>query len=552
MHTLMQKIRSSVIGANAVFESPFGQRPLVYADYTASGKSVAFIEDYIRHNVLPWYANTHTDTSFTGAQTTCLREQARDLVKQAVNASEQDKVIFCGAGATSAINKIIDIMGLRKCEENLNTEKHSLRPVVFIGPYEHHSNELPWRESIADVVTIPFDEQGQIDQDVLAQKLTQYKARPIKIGSFSAASNVTGILTKVKCITALLKQHGALSFWDYAAAGPYVPIDMNAIAPIDAVFLSPHKFVGGPGTCGVLVVKEALLNNSVPALVGGGTVSFVSPNKHRYVSDTERKEEGGTPAIVESIRTGLVFKLQQEVGTDAIMEHELAMVERVTAFFENVPEIELLGPKDVDKLSIFSFRIKHQGKDLHYGFVTALLNDLFGIQVRGGCSCAGPYAHILLNMDEKYSHEIETQIELGNMLLRPGWTRLNFNYFLSEDEVSYILRALKLVAEHGWRLLPFYAADLQKGLWRYAGKALTLKANLQDFSFADLHCTAPTVVRVNYEQLLTEAEQRLLNPPMLQKSESLSFCESLKALIWFSLPQDALDELKQEQHTRAS
>ena len=436
MNQLIEKIREAVIGSQQRFNTPFGEKPLVYADYTASGRGLAFIEDYIREQVLPWYANTHTETSFTGAQTTALREQARQQIRSAVNGSADDQVIFCGPGATAAINKIIDILNLRLPRDlsdryQLESQIPSAqRPVIFIGPYEHHCNELPWRESIADVVSIPLTDCGQIDTAELESQLQAHAERPLRIGSFSAASNVTGIKSNVEKVTQILKRYDALAFWDYAAAAPYVGIDMQGENPLDAVFISPHKFVGGPGTPGVLVVKKNVLGNSVPTVVGGGTVMYVTPEDHLYIEDHERREEGGTPAIIESIRAGLVFKLQQEVGTDEIERREQSFVERAIKRFNAVSNIEILGGDTAPRLSIMSLRFRHGHRDLHYGFVVSLLNDLFGIQVRGGCSCAGPYGHSLLGMDMNYSRDIETEIQNGAIVLRPGWVRLNFNYFI--------------------------------------------------------------------------------------------------------------------------
>ena len=265
MSTLVDHIRNSVIGDKLGIQTPFGIKPLVYADYTASGRSLGFIEDFIRDSVLPFYANTHTETSFTGAQTTALREQARQQIRCAVNGTEEDKVIFCGSGATAAINKLLDILNLRLPKDL--SQRHDIesiipcneRPVVFIGPYEHHSNELPWRESIADLITIPLSPSGQIDLDVHDAQIGAYAERPLLIGSFSAASNVTGIKSDVAGVTAVLKRHGALAFWDYAAAGPYVGIDMNGATPLDAVFISPHKYIGGPGTPGLLTLHPSYL-----------------------------------------------------------------------------------------------------------------------------------------------------------------------------------------------------------------------------------------------------------------------------------------------------
>lgn len=552
MEQLVQKIRESVIGAGKEINTPFGPRPLVYADYTASGRALTFVEDYIRDQVLPWYANTHTETSFTGAQTTAFREQARQEIRAAVNGTEQDQVIFCGPGATAAINKLIDILGLRMLRDL--DQKYQLdsripaseRPVVFIGPYEHHSNELPWRESIADVVSIPLTADGQLCLDSLREELSRYAERPLKIGSFSAASNVTGIKSDVDAVTGILKENGALAFWDYAAAAPYVGIDMNAEHPIDAVFISPHKFVGGPGTPGLLIAKRAILNNTVPAVVGGGTVMYVTPEDHRYIDDRERREEGGTPAVVESIRAGLVFKLQQEVGTGEIERREHDYVRRALDFFAACPNLEVLGDLEAPRLSIFSLRFKHGKRDLHYGFVVSLLNELFGIQVRGGCSCAGPYGHSLLGMDMDYSRAIEREIQAGAMVLRPGWVRLNFNYFISEQEFEFLLQAIALVAEHGWRLLPYYNFDVNSGVWRYQGESGKLPGGLRDMDFSSYQSPAgknPECCEPAYAETLEEARRVLSEENRAGTLFQLSLADSAEALRWFVLPQEVASGL---------
>jgi len=566
MNTLIETIRASVIGENHPIDTPFGKKPLVYADYTASGRALGFIEDYIREQVLPFYANTHTETSYTGAQTTALREQAREEIRRAVNAREEDQVIFCGSGATAAIHKLIDILNLR-LPADLN-ERYQLQqkipdselPVVFVGPYEHHSNELPWRESIATLVVIPLNDDGLLDLTALEAQLQAHSDRALKIGSFSAASNVTGLKTDVDAVAALLHRYGAISFWDYAAAAPYVGIDMqgnqnqDSDSSKDAVFISPHKFIGGPGTPGVLVVNQRILNNRVPAVPGGGTVLYVTPEEHRYIANAERREEGGTPAIVESIRAGLAFKLQQQVGTDEIERRESDFVQRAMARWSECENIEILGNLQAPRLSITSLRIKWQGKDLHYGFVASLLNDLFGIQVRGGCSCAGPYGHSLLGMDRDYSRALEAQLLEGHMVLRPGWVRLNFNYFIDEATFEYLVRAIELVAEHGWKLLPFYRFDQTNGVWRYQNVKVTPPVNLHNLDFSRLSnaqaqnrssasgAASNISTQTELQSQLVEAEEEIRKELRNGTQYVLELPEAAEKLRWFVLPQEIVHE----------
>ena len=493
---LLRRIRESVIGDDQVMVGPFGARRVTYADYTASGRALSFVEDLLRDEVLPRYANTHTESSGTGLQTTRLREDARRIIHDAVGGDGETCVIFCGSGSTGAVDKLIGILGIRV--PSALDDRYGLtqaiepdeRPVVFVGPFEHHSNELPWRESIADVVEIREDADGHVDLGMLEEELERHAARPLKIGSFSAASNVTGILSNTCAIADLLHRHGALSFWDFAAAAPYVDIEMyprcsrHPLAYKDAIFLSPHKLVGGPGTPGVLVVRRELLTNRVPDVVGGGTVAYVNPTEHRYLDDPEHREEGGTPAIVESIRAGLVFQLKQAVGVDVIREHEEDFWRRAVERWRKNPNLELLGNLESERLSIVSFVVRRPGgRYLHHNYVVALLNDLFGIQARGGCSCAGPYGHRLLGIDIERSHEFEREIARGCEGIKPGWTRVSFNYFISEAVFQYLVEAVGLVAREGWKLVPLYRFDPVSALWRHREGPVEPPLRLTDIGY---------------------------------------------------------------------
>lgn len=473
-------IRQNEVGRRASIQTPFGKRLLCYADLTATGRYLHFVEEWIRR-VSPFYANSHTSVSSTGRIMTQLREEARQVVRKSVHAAVDDVVLFVGSGATAAVNKLVGLLGLRipePLEKEFSLSRHiprDKRPVVFVGPYEHHSNELPWMESIADVVEIGLDRHGHIDVEDLEKKLVAYAHRPWKMGSFSAASNVTGVLSKVPEIARVLHRAGAYAFFDYAAAGPYVPIDMHPADPearIDALFLSTHKFIGGPQGSGVLVASPSLFRSSTPERPGGGTVDYVSGCNRQsvdYVKKLDEREEGGTPLLMSDFRAGVGFLVKEMVGPSQIFKHEVALAEHALTRLSRHPRVRLMGPLDIPRLAIISFNVE----GLHHDLVSALLDHLFGIQNRAGCSCAGPYGHRLLGIDSARSEKYRAQIAQGVLGLKPGWVRLSLPYYASQEDVEFMLRAVEFVADYGEVFVPAYRLGWLDGVWQHVERPMT-------------------------------------------------------------------------------
>ncbi|MCR4267159.1 aminotransferase class V-fold PLP-dependent enzyme [Nitratireductor sp. ZSWI3] len=462
-------LRAGLIGENAVIEGPCGARPLIYADYVASGRALAQVEDFIRDRVLPYYANSHTEASFCGAFSTRLREAARREIARIVGADAASSVIFAGSGATAGVNKLVRLLQVAE------TVAAGGRVVVFTGPYEHHSNILPWRESGAQIVSIPETECGGPDLAALGDALQANADATLKVGTFSAASNVTGILTDTDAVTRLLKAHGALALWDYAGGAPYLTVDMKAGTDCakDAVVFSPHKFPGGPGASGVLVLRNAIARTDRPTMPGGGSVTFVSPWAHDYSKSLAAREEAGTPNVIGDIRAALVLLIKEALGQAFIDERHRELRERALSVWTRNPHLELLGAPNAPRLPIFSFRIRGaDGKPVHHQLFTRMLSDLYGIQARGGCACAGPYAHHLLGIDEQQSRTLLESIRAGNEMEKPGWVRLNFSYLMTDEKADLVVEAVDALAREAQRHTQAYDFDPTTARFRHNNLAV--------------------------------------------------------------------------------
>lgn len=445
-----EKYRKNIIGIDRKFISPVGEQKILYADWIASGRLYRPIEDKIINCFGPYVANTHTETSETGTLMTKAYRLAHRKIKEHVNASSDDLIITAGFGMTAVINKLQRILGFRSyCKfQNDNCISDEDRPVVFITHMEHHSNHTSWFETIADVVQIPPDDELLVNFDKLNKELKKYKNRKMKIGSFTACSNVTGIRTPYHKMAKIMHEHGGLCFIDFAASAPYDTMNMHPEDPmeaLDAIFFSPHKFLGGPGTSGVLVFNSSLYNNVTPDHPGGGTVDWTNPwGDFKYVDDIELREDGGTPGFLQAIKSSLCIELKNQFGVKNINKREEELVKIV---FEEMPQIEgihILADNVRDRLGVISFYLD----DIHFNLVSKLLNDRFGIQVRGGCACAGTYGHFLLHVSYNRSKEITDLINHGDLSKKPGWVRLSLHPTMSDDEIFYIIDALKQIKKN--------------------------------------------------------------------------------------------------------
>jgi selenocysteine lyase/cysteine desulfurase len=506
-----------------VFKTPFGQRHLFYADYTASGRGLGFIEEKMAH-ILKSYANSHTEDDYTGKFMTTLLHQAEERIKKLVNAGPKGKIIAVGSGTTGALLKLQQILGiylppvtkerLQKAMMQAKGDGKDLveqvwkqRPVIFISPYEHHTNELMWRESFADTVVVQLNNTGMLDLDDLEAKLSaeKYKERQ-KLASFSAGSNITGLRTKTYDVARICHRYGVPILFDFAAVAPYIEIDMNRDQEsyFDAIVFSPHKFLGGPGTAGILIFNEDLYRKDLPpTAAGGGTVDYVGYHFHDFYDDIEVREKAGTPPILQTIKTALVMELKAKIGVQQIEQIELRHSQRFLTRMQQIENVELVGDfAALLRVPIISFNIRHKDRYLHPKFVTRLLNDLFGIQSRAGCSCAGPYGHYLLGIDDTRSAKYRKLIAKGFCGIKPGWVRVNLHYTFEESDIDFLLQAIAFIAEFGPLFLPEYRLNMKTAEWTYRTRVEQPEPFSLDNSFATQEIEAERIAEIRRSYFL--------------------------------------------------
>ncbi|MBT4638445.1 MAG: aminotransferase class V-fold PLP-dependent enzyme [Deltaproteobacteria bacterium] len=556
----LKAIRSQIIGRDLLHRTPFGERNLFYSDYTASGRGLAFIEEKMI-NILKSYANTHTEDDYTGKYMTRLLHQAEAKIKRLVNAGEHGKIIAAGSGATGALLKLQQILGiyippvtrerfyqtLEKSPlagEGLLEDIESNKPVIFVSPYEHHTNELMWRESFAEVVVIKLDSRGMLDLDDLEARLaSENYTNKVCLASFSAGSNITGLRTEVYDVARICHRFQTPVMFDFAAIAPYVEINMNRDSEsyFDAVFFSPHKFLGGPGTSGILIFNENLYRNDLPpTAAGGGTVDYVGYHFHDFIKDIETREKAGTPPILQTIKAALVMDLKERIGIGLIEEREHELSKQFFKGIRKIKNVELVGNiPDEHRIPIISFNIRHQDRFLHSRFVTRLLNDLFGIQTRAGCSCAGPYGHYLLGIGDEQSAQFREQVQQGHSGIKPGWVRVNLHYTFEKQDIDFILDAIGFVAQSGHLFLKRYHLDMTTADWQYVGfeeseSEFSIDNEFQPVEMNEEEMLQLDVIRKSYFSAAEKLVQELRQEPEVdfhvhsQEIETIKFFYNFK------------------------
>ncbi len=451
MEKYFEEFRKNTIGYNQYFKSPYGEFRIIYADWIASGRLYQKVEDKISKTFGPYVANTHTETSETGTIMTRAYHHSKNIIRKHINADNNDVIITSGFGMTGVVNKFQRILGLKSCDKIVNgncIHENKERPVVFITHMEHHSNQTSWYETTAEVIILPPTKEGLVDLQAMEKIVSSYSNRDKLIGSFSACSNVTGIETPYHEMAEVMHRHGGLCFVDFAASAPYVDIDMhpeNPLQALDAVMFSPHKFLGGPGSSGVLAFNKDLYHLESPDQPGGGTVDWTNAwGEYKYCDDIEAREDGGTPGFLQAIRTALSIELKEQMGTENIRKREHQLIEIAFERLNNIPGMNILANNIKDRIGAISFYIN----DIHHILIVKLLNDRFGIQVRGGCACAGTYGHLLLDISIEESHRITDKINKGDLSEKPGWVRLSIHPTMTDTDLLYICNAISEIQKH--------------------------------------------------------------------------------------------------------
>ena len=482
--------RRNVIGHHQTFESPFGEKEIIYADWTASGRAYRPIEECIQKEIMPFLANTHTETTITGNLMSKAYEAAKVIIKDHVHATGDDALVFCGSGTTGAVNKLQRILGLRMPERVMDYMKkknefilidEDLRPVVFVTHMEHHSNQISWLETIATVEIIKSDENGNVDLEYFRSLLKQFKHRKNKIAAITGCSNVTGIQTPYHEIAKVIHEYGGLCFVDFASSAPYIDINMHPEEKgihIDAIYFSPHKFLGGPGTPGVLIFNKKIYKNIIPDQPGGGTVSYSNPWKvHEYITDIEQREDGGTPPFLQGIKAAMCVKLKEEMGVENMLQREEEMLQIIFARLSKMKNVEILEGNIKKRLGVISFIVN----GAHYNLIVKMLNDRFGIQTRGGCSCAGTYGHMLLHVDKARSYEILHSIHSGDLLCKPGWIRLSVHPTMTNSGIDFIMDAIELTASYFHEWMKDYTYDPRSNEYSFKGIEANEQRKIKDW-----------------------------------------------------------------------
>jgi len=485
LEAYFSSFRAKVIGRQQTFESPLGRKKIIYADWVASGRAYQPIEACLQNEIMPFLANTHTEATITGAMMSKAYEEAKVIVKEHVHANNDDALVFCGSGMTAAVNKLQRILGLRIPERMVDYVRkedregewlpleEDLRPVVFVTHMEHHSNQVTWLETIATVEIIKPDENGNVDLESFRGLLERFRHRKNKIAAITACSNVTGIQTPYHEIAKLIHEYGGLCFVDFACSAPYIDINMHPgekDAHLDAIYFSPHKFLGGPGTPGVLIFNKKMYKNLIPDQPGGGTVLYTNPWKfHEYVTDIEQREDGGTPPFLQGIKVAMCVRLKEEMGVENILRREEEILKIILDRFSGMTTVEILEGNIKKRLGVVSFIVK----GAHYNLIVKILNDRFGVQTRGGCSCAGTYGHLLLHVDKARSYEILSLIRSGNLLCKPGWIRLSIHPTMTNAEIDFIMDAIEMTASCFREWMKDYIYD--PGSNKYSFKGMEAK-----------------------------------------------------------------------------